>query len=54
MFDEFSKLRDCITKIIEPLEEYIVTFDKYQKEYDLDPDKVMGQWSDPEDWPEVD
>jgi len=54
VFDEFSKLRDCITKIIEPLERYIVTFDKYQKEYDLDPEKIMGQWSDPDDWPEVD
>lgn len=54
VFDEFNKLRDCIANVIEPMEEYIVTYDKYQKEYDIDPDKYLGQWADPEDWPEVD
>lgn len=54
VFDEFSKLRDCIANVIEPMEKYITTFDKYQKEYDLDPEKIMAQWADPEDWPEVD
>lgn len=54
VFDEFNKLRDRIANIIEPMEKYITTFDKYQKEYELDPDKIMAQWDDPEDWPEVD
>lgn len=54
VFDEFNKLRDRIANIIEPMEKYITTFDKYQKEYELDPDKIMAQWADPDDWPEVD
>jgi hypothetical protein len=54
VFDEFNKLRDCIADVIEPLDRYIVEYDKYQKEYALDPVKFMAQWADPEDWPEVD
>lgn len=54
VFDEFNKLRDRIANIIEPMEKYITTFDKYQKEYELDPEKIMAQWADPDDWPEVD
>jgi hypothetical protein len=30
VFDEFSKLRDCIANIIEPLDQYIVTYNKYK------------------------
>lgn len=54
VFDEFNKLRDCIADVIEPLDIYIKEYDKYQKEYELDPVKYISQWDDPEDWPEVD
>jgi len=29
VFDEFNKLRDCIADVIEPLDRYIVEYDKY-------------------------
>jgi len=53
VFDEFNKIRDAIANIIEPMEKYLTTYAKYQKEYEIDPDKIMAQWADPEDWPEV-
>lgn len=53
VFDEFNKIRDAIANIIEPMEKYLTTYAKYQKEYEIDPDKIMAQWVDPEDWPEV-
>lgn len=53
IFDEFSKLRDCIANIIKPMDDYIVTYNKYKQEYELDPEKFLSQWADPEDWPDV-
>jgi dynein heavy chain len=54
VFDEYDKLRSVITRIIEPLDHYIATYDRFQKEYDFDPDKEMQQYEDPENWPDVD
>jgi hypothetical protein len=54
VFDEFTKLRDVITNIIQPLDEYIVTYNKYKSEYEIDPDAIFAKWVDPEDWPDVD
>jgi len=53
VFDEFNTLRDCITKIIEPMKEYKSMYDQYDKEYKFDPDKEMAQYDDPENWPDV-
>jgi dynein heavy chain, axonemal len=54
VFDEFDKLRDCVTKIIDPMKEYKKQYDQYDKEYKFDPDKEMAQYDDPENWPDVD
>jgi len=54
VFDEYNKLREIITKIIDPLEAYIKTYDRFAKEYEFDPDKEMAQYEDPDNWPEVD
>jgi len=54
VFDEYSKLREIVTKIIDPMEAYILTYNRFYKEYDFDPDKEMKQYEDPENWPEVD
>ena len=54
VYDEYSKLRECVTKIIEPLDKYILTYNKYQQEYDFDPDKEMAPFENPENWPDVD
>jgi hypothetical protein len=53
VFDEFNTLRDCITKIIDPMKEYKSMYDQYDKEYKFDPDKEMAQYDDPENWPDV-
>jgi len=54
VFDEYSKLREVITKIIDPMEAYILTYNRFKNEYEFDPDKEMKQYEDPENWPEVD
>jgi hypothetical protein len=54
VYDEYNKLRDCIDKIIEPLDDYIKTYDRFQSEYDFNPDAEMAKYADPEDWPDVD
>ena len=56
VFDEYDKLRDVISKVIDPLEIYCKTYEVFQKEYDFDPDKEMEQYETmlPEDYPEVD
>lgn len=54
VFDQYNTLRDCITKIIKPLDDYIDTYKQYEQEYQFDPDKEMAQYEDPENWPEVD
>lgn len=43
-----------ITRIIEPLDEYIKTYDRFEKEYQFDPDAEMAAYEDPENWPDVD
>ena len=53
LYDEYDKLRNSITKIIEPLEQYIATYAKYEKEYQFNPTKEMEPMSDPENWPDV-
>ena len=53
LFDEYDKLRTSITTIIDPLDEYIETYNKYEKEYQFDPTKEMAQYEDPENWPDV-
>lgn len=53
LYDEYDNLRNCITKIIEPLEQYIATYAKYEKEYLFNPTKEMEPMSDPENWPDV-
>jgi hypothetical protein len=52
----YMRLQETISTIIEPLDEYFKTFEKYQKENDtLDPEKVLKEYEemDPSDWPDV-
>ena len=41
VFDEYFRLRDKLEEAIKPLEAYIRTYDKYDKEYKLDPTGVI-------------
>jgi hypothetical protein len=54
VYEEYLKLRDCVMKIIDPLDDYIATYARFQKEYDFDPEKEIASYEDPEEWPEVD
>jgi hypothetical protein len=57
VYEAYMKLQNTISTIIEPLEDYFKTFEKYQKENDtLDPEKVLKELDecDPTDWPAVD
>ena len=54
VYDEYLKLRDCVMKIIDPLDDYIDTYARFQKEYEFDPEKEIASYEDPEEWPKVD
>jgi len=55
VFEEYAKLRDTISKIIEPMNDYFATYAKFEKENDtLDPEAEMKKYEDPENWPSVD
>ena len=53
VFDEYSHLRDVIATVIEPLDQYIATYSRFENEYKFDPDAMMEPYEDPENWPEV-
>ena len=53
VFDEYDKLRTVITNIIEPLDQYILTYNRFEDEYKFDPDEEMAKYEDPENWPDV-
>lgn len=56
VYEAYMRLSETIAKIIEPLDKYFLTFEKYQKENDtLDPEKVLKELDemDPTDWPDV-
>jgi len=55
VFDSYTDLRARLEKaIMMPLDTYLGTYKKYEKEYKLDPDTVMRAMDDEENWPEVD
>lgn len=54
VFDEYDKLRTVVTNIIDPLDQYIATYSRFEEEYKFDPDVEMAQYEDPENWPDVD
>jgi hypothetical protein len=54
IYDEYDKLREVIVKIIDPLDKYIATYNRFEKEYEFNPDKEMKLYEDPENWPDVD
>ena len=54
VFSAYFKLRDALENAIKPLENYIRTYDKYDKEYKLDPEAVIKKFDDPDQPPEID
>lgn len=53
VFDEYDKLRTVVTNIIEPLDQYILTYDRFENEYKFDPDAEMAKYANEDDWPDV-
>ena len=54
VFNAYFKLRDALEEAVKPLELYIRTYDKYDKEYKLDPEAVIKKLDDPDNPPEID
>lgn len=54
VYSSFAKLESALEEAIKPLENYIRTYDKYDKEYKLDPDAVVKKMDDPDQPPEID
>lgn len=54
VFNAYFKLRNALEEAIQPLEEYIRTYDKYEKEYKLDPAAVIKKLDDEDNPPEID
>ena len=54
VFDSYFRLRDALEEAIKPLEQYIRTYDKYDKEYKLDPAAVIKKLDDNDNPPEID
>lgn len=53
VFDAYFKMRDSLEAAIVPLEAYIRTYDKYEKEYKLDPVSVIKKLDDEDNPPEI-
>lgn len=48
VYSAYAKLEEALENAIKPLESYIRTYDKYDKEYKLDPDAVVKKMDDPD------
>lgn len=53
VFNSYFKLNDALEEAIKPLELYIRTYDKYDKEYKLDPAGVIKKLDDNDNPPEI-
>lgn len=53
MFTAYDSLRSKLEQAIRPLEEYIKTYDKYDKEYKLDPAQYIKKLDDEDNPPEI-
>jgi hypothetical protein len=54
IFELYHQLTSKIDDAVEPLNDYIKTYAKYDKEYKLDPVAVMAKLDDEENPPEID
>lgn len=54
VFDAYFKLRDRLEEAIKPLEDYIHTYSRYDKEYKLDPAAIIKKLDDDDNPPEID
>lgn len=54
VYEAYFKLRDSLEQAIQPLDKYIHTYDKYEKEYKLDPEAYIKKLDDDDNPPEID
>ena len=54
VYEEFMRLRSKIFESVDPLADYIKTYDQFQSDYNLDPDAEIAKMDDEENPPEPD
>jgi dynein heavy chain len=54
VYESYIKLRESLEHAIKPLDLYIHTYDKYDKEYKLDPEAYIKKLDDEDNPPEID
>lgn len=54
VWDQYERLCKEINKSVKPLEDYLDTYKKYNKEFMWDPEKEISQIRDEENWPTSD
>jgi dynein heavy chain len=54
VYEEFMRLRCKIFESVDPLADYLKTYDQFQSDYNLDPDAEIAKMDDEENPPEPD
>lgn len=54
VYDAYFKLRERLEDAIKPLDDYIHTYSRYDKEYKLDPAAIIKKLDDDDNPPEID
>jgi dynein heavy chain len=54
VYKSYESLKESLEKAIKPLEVYIKTYGKYEKEYKLDPEGVIKKLDDDDNPPDID
>lgn len=54
VYDCYIDLRNSLEKAVRPLDDYIKTYSKYEKEYKLDPEGYVKKLDDDDNPPEID
>jgi len=54
VYEEFMRLRSKIFESVDPLADYLKTYDQFQSDYNLDPDAEIAKMDDEENPPEPD
>ena len=53
VYEEYLRLKEAIADTVEPLKEYIKTFDVFKDEYKLDPEALIAKLDDDESPPDI-
>jgi hypothetical protein len=54
VYSAYEQMRNRLEEAIMPLEDYIITYNKYANEYKIDPDSVIKKLDDDDNPAEID